>query len=57
MTRGDVVGYGSVSSNVPYVSTVGSGSGIGILMDNAAAKDDIVRVLIKAGIAYNVTWY
>lgn len=60
--RGDVVGYGSTTSNVPNVTTISNaggatGRGIGIALDIAAAADDIIRVLIKAGTYGTTKWY
>ena len=55
IARGDVVGYGSTFTTgaAVGVSTMGSGVGIGIALDIAASSTDIVRVLIKSGLAYN----
>jgi hypothetical protein len=55
--RGDVVGYGSTTNNLPNVTTMGSGNGIGIALDIASAAGDIIRVLVRPGVAYNVTQY
>ena len=60
--RGDVVGYGSTTSNVPNVTTISNaggatGRGIGIALDIAAAADHIIRVLIKAGTYGTTKWY
>jgi predicted RecA/RadA family phage recombinase len=55
IARGAVVGYGSTFSDGSAigVSTMGSGVGIGVALDIAATSTDIVRVLIKSGMAYN----
>ena len=55
IARGAVVGYGSTFSDGTAVgiSTMASGVGIGIALDIAATSTDIVRVLIKSGLAYN----
>ena len=52
--RNQVVGYGSTTAaGLPQVTAMGSGNGIGIAIDIAAAAGDIIRVMVKAGIAYN----
>jgi hypothetical protein len=55
IARGDVVAYGSTftTGTAVGISTAGSGVGIGIALDIAASSTDIVRVLIKSGLAYN----
>jgi hypothetical protein len=55
IARGAVVGYGSTFTDGTAVgiSTMASGIGIGIALDIAASATDIVRVLIKSGVAYN----
>ena len=55
IARGAVVGYGSTFTTgaAVGVSTMASGVGIGIALDIAASSTDIVRVLIKSGLAYN----
>jgi len=55
IARGGVVGYGSTFSDGTAIgiSTMSSGVGIGIALDIAASATDIVRVLIKSGMAYN----
>lgn len=53
ITRNDIVGYGSVTSNQPTIQTIASGSGIGIALDSAAALGDIIRVQIKAGARFS----
>ena len=55
IARGAVVGYGSTFSDGTAIgiSTMASGVGLGICLDIAASATDIVRVLIKSGMAYN----
>jgi hypothetical protein len=55
IARNQVVAYGSTftTGSAVGVSAAGSGVGIGIALDTAASATDIIRVLIKAGIAYN----
>ena len=60
--RGQTVAYGSVTSNVAYVTGLAQGAGIktqgiGIALDIAAAADDIIRVLIKSGSYGSTGWY
>jgi hypothetical protein len=60
--RGQPVAYGSVTSNVAYVTGLSivpnaATFGIGIALDIASAADDIIRVLIKAGVSGTSRWY
>jgi hypothetical protein len=56
ISRQQVVAYGSTASNIPNVTGCSSGIGVGIALDVAAAAGDIIRVLVKSGIAYNAAF-
>ena len=54
--RGQVVAYGSTTTNIPNVTGCSSGIGIGIALDIASAANDIIRVLVKSGVSYNAAF-
>ena len=57
VARNQVVAYASTFSDGTAIGVSGaaSGVGIGVALDIATTSTDIIRVMIKAGIAYNAT--
>ncbi len=52
--RGDTVAHGTTAG---YINTITTGNGIGKALDIAVAANDIIRVLIMAGVDATIAFY
>jgi len=55
IARMQTVAFGSIAYGIPNVTGAVGATGVGIALDIASAAGDIIRVMVKAGVALNIS--